>query len=61
MQCENQLTDLLLFEKECLVNLNMSFNEIEDTSFYELIEVLNSKKEDKIDDPMALVNSINRR
>lgn len=61
MQCENQLTDLLLFEKECLVNLNMSFNEIEETSFYELIEVLNSKKEDKIDDPMALVNSINRR
>lgn len=61
MQYENQLTDLLLFEKDCLINLGMSLNEIENTSFYDLIEVLNSKREDKLDDPLALFNSVNRR
>lgn len=61
MENKNKLTDLLLFEKDCLINLNMSLEEIENTSFYDLIEVLNSKKEDKLDDPLALFNSVNRR
>ncbi len=56
-QYGNQLTDLLLFEKDCMVNLQIPLNEIEKTSFYDLIEVLEAKKEDKISDPLAFFKS----
>ncbi|AWT48015.1 hypothetical protein R5R51_08190 [Oenococcus oeni] len=59
MNAGNQLNDILLFEKQCLVELHLSFSDIENASFYDLIEVFNSRKEDKIIDPLELFKSLN--
>ncbi|MGL2276743.1 hypothetical protein R5Q15_03935 [Oenococcus oeni] len=40
-----------------MVNLQIPLNEIEKTSFYDLIEVLEAKKEDKISDPLDFFKS----
>ncbi|MFT8879258.1 MAG: hypothetical protein ABF913_06820 [Oenococcus sp.] len=59
MNASNQLNDVLLFEKQCLVELHLSFSDIENASFYDLIEVFNSRKEDKVVDPLELFKSVN--
>lgn len=42
-----------------MVDLQIPLSEVENTSFYDLIEILNVKKTDHIDDPLALFRSFN--
>ncbi|WP_439424825.1 hypothetical protein ACKP2L_05285 [Oenococcus alcoholitolerans] len=40
-----------------MTNMGMGLNEIENSSFYDLIEVLNSKETDIISDPLDIFKS----
>ena len=42
-----------------MVNLKIPLSEVEETSFYDLIEVFDSRKEDKISDPLEIFKSLN--
>lgn len=56
MTYTNHLADLRMFEKDTMQNLHWSLDDIEEADYATLMEIMNTTDEDKIQDPMAMMN-----
>ncbi|MCT2911811.1 hypothetical protein [Weissella confusa] len=56
MTYTNHLADLRMFAKDTMQNLHWSLDDIENSDYAELMEIMNTTEADKIQDPMAMMN-----
>lgn len=55
MTYTNHLADLRMFEKDTMQNLHWSLDDVEEAEYEELMEIMNTTKEDKMQDPMTIM------
>ncbi|MGL5301763.1 hypothetical protein [Weissella confusa] len=55
MTYTNHLTDLRMFEKDTMQNLHWSLDDVEEAEYEELMEIMNTTEEDKMQDPMMIM------
>lgn len=56
MTYTNHLADLRMFEKDAMQNLHWSLDEIEESDYAELMEIMNASEGDKMQNPDAMMN-----
>lgn len=55
MTYTNHLADLRMFEKDTMQNLHWSLDDVEEAEYEELMEIMNTTEEDKMQDPMKIM------
>ncbi|UNW39666.1 hypothetical protein [Weissella cibaria] len=55
MTYTNYLADLRMFEKDTMQNLHWSLDDVEEAEYEELMEIMNTTEEDKMQDPMTIM------
>ena len=55
MTYTNHLADLRMFEKDTMQNLHWSLDDVEEAEYEELMEMMNTSEEDKMQDPMTIM------
>ncbi|MCT0957138.1 hypothetical protein EFL64_04750 [Weissella cibaria] len=55
MTYTNHLADLRMFEKDTMQNLHWSLDDVEEAEYEELMEIMNTTEEDKMQDPMTIM------
>ncbi|MBJ7654031.1 MAG: hypothetical protein E7E62_01325 [Weissella confusa] len=55
MTYTNHLADLRMFEKDTMQNLHWSLDDVEEAEYEELMEIMNTTEEDKMQDPMMIM------
>ena len=56
MTYTNHLADLRIFEKDTMQNLHWSLDEIEESDYAELMEIMNASENDKMQNPDAMMS-----